>query len=59
MSLPLAFGTRLETIPTHMPYLWANPFQTAAWSERLAKFDSLKVGLVSAGSAWADIPAAS
>ena len=51
MSLPLAFGTRLETIPAPVPYLWANPFRAAAWRERLAKFGGIKVGLVWAGSA--------
>jgi hypothetical protein len=58
MSLPLAFGTRLRTIPAHTPYLRANPFQVAAWRERLAELDGVKVGLVWAGSAWAHIPAA-
>jgi tetratricopeptide (TPR) repeat protein len=50
MSLPLAFGTRLETIPAPVPYLWANPFRVAAWQERLAKLGGIKVGLVWAGS---------
>jgi tetratricopeptide (TPR) repeat protein len=50
MSLPLAFGTRLETIPAPVPYLWANPFRAAAWQERLAKLGGIKVGLVWAGS---------
>jgi tetratricopeptide (TPR) repeat protein len=59
MSLPLAFGTELGTIPAHSPYLRANPFHTAARRERLAKFDGAKIGLVWAGSAWAHIPAAS
>jgi len=50
MSLPLAFGTRVETIPAPVPYLWANPFRTAAWRERLAQLGGIKVGLVWAGS---------
>jgi tetratricopeptide (TPR) repeat protein len=50
MSLPLAFATRVETIPAPVPYLWANPFRVAAWRERLAKLDGIKVGLVWAGS---------
>jgi hypothetical protein len=58
MSLPLAFGTRLETIPAPVPYLWANPFRAAAWRERLAKLGGIKVGLVWAGSARLDNPAA-
>jgi hypothetical protein len=56
LSLPLAFGTHLETIPTPVPYLWANPFQTAAWRERLAQFTGLKVGLVWAGSGRFGVP---
>ena len=50
MSLPLAFGTRVETIPAPVPYLWANPFRAAAWRERLAPLVGIKVGLVWAGS---------
>ena len=50
MSLPLAFGTRVETIPSPVPYLWANPFRATAWRERLAQLGGLKVGLVWAGS---------
>jgi tetratricopeptide (TPR) repeat protein len=56
MSLPLAFSTRVETIPAPVPYLWANPFRAAAWDERLAKFGGLKVGLVWAGSGKFEIP---
>jgi tetratricopeptide (TPR) repeat protein len=50
MSLPLAFATRVETIPAPVPYLWPNPFRVAAWRERLARLDGVKVGLVWAGS---------
>lgn len=35
MSLPLAFGTRLETVPNRVPYLWAPVGQRAVWQERL------------------------
>jgi tetratricopeptide (TPR) repeat protein len=58
MSLPLAFGTRLETIPAPVPYLWANPFRAAAWRERLEKLGGIKVGLVWGGSARLDNPSA-
>ena len=37
MSLPLGFGTTLETIPTSSPYLHADPAKVAAWSDRLAE----------------------
>jgi tetratricopeptide (TPR) repeat protein len=36
MSLPLAFGTRLETLPAAVPYLAAPPERAAAWQARLA-----------------------
>jgi hypothetical protein len=49
MSLPLAFGTTLETIPAQTPPLRADPAASAAWSARLAGLAGLKVGLVWAG----------
>jgi tetratricopeptide (TPR) repeat protein len=50
MSLPLAFGTRLESIPAAVPYLSDDRFRTAAWRRRLAGYPGVKVGLVWAGS---------
>jgi tetratricopeptide (TPR) repeat protein len=50
MSLPLAFGTRHETIPATMPYLAAQPARAEAWRQRLADLAGLRVGLVWAGS---------
>ena len=51
LSLPLAFGTRLETIPAEIPYL---PYPAAAavqvWDERLPARDRLRVGLVWSGN---------
>ena len=35
LSLPRAFGTRLETIPSETPYLSAQPDRVARWAERL------------------------
>ena len=49
LSLPLAFGTRLETIPGRAPYLSAEPRQVAVWRERLKELAGLHVGLVWAG----------
>ncbi|MGD0461133.1 MAG: tetratricopeptide repeat-containing glycosyltransferase family protein [Tepidisphaeraceae bacterium] len=50
MSLPLAFGTTLETIPAEVPYLAAAPDRVAAWRERLGNPDGRRrVGLVWAG----------
>jgi len=61
MSLPLAFGSRVETIPAAIPYLRADAARMARWRERLDQEKawpstvnpppggSLKVGLVWAG----------
>lgn len=35
LSLPLALGTRIETIPATVPYLAASPARIARWRERL------------------------
>jgi tetratricopeptide (TPR) repeat protein len=50
-SLPLAFGTRLETIPSATSYLPA-PEQSRlqAWEGRLGPHDKLRVGLVWSGN---------
>ncbi len=48
MSLPIAFGTRIHTIPWNGPYLSADP---APWQPRLgAPSGRLRIGLVWAGS---------
>jgi tetratricopeptide (TPR) repeat protein len=50
-SLPLAFGTRLKTIPADMPYLPApDPARIHAWEARLGPHDRLRVGLVWSGN---------
>jgi tetratricopeptide (TPR) repeat protein len=49
-SLPLAFGTRLDTVPADTPYLSAPPERMQAWRERLGAHDRLRVGLVWAGN---------
>jgi tetratricopeptide (TPR) repeat protein len=49
LSLPLAFGTTLQTIPNNVPYLTADEPATLAWRQRLADLPGLKVGLVWAG----------
>jgi hypothetical protein len=58
MSLPLAFGTTLETVPAATPYLSADPALAANWQERLVGLDGLRVGLVWAGRRWLNFPAA-
>jgi tetratricopeptide (TPR) repeat protein len=52
MSLPLAFGTTLATIPASIPYLYADAAQSDAWRTRLAMMvpEGLRVGLVWAGN---------
>jgi len=50
MSLPLAFGTTLETIPANVPYLTPPSDRIAAWRHRMGDPDGrLRVGLVWAG----------
>jgi Flp pilus assembly protein TadD len=48
MSLPLHFGTTLDTIPNRLPYLSAAAGHVAAWRTRLPS-QKLKVGLVWSG----------
>jgi hypothetical protein len=52
LSLPLAFGTTLSSLPGAVPYLHADPELTAAWRARLAAVDiqGPRVGLVWAGN---------
>jgi tetratricopeptide (TPR) repeat protein len=52
MSLPRVFGTRLETVPSQVPYLRPDPQLAAAWLERMpraAPGRALRAGLVWAG----------
>ena len=54
MSLPLAFETRLETIPATVPYLKADATKVAYWAkqlgERMGEKKQKRVGLVWSGS---------
>jgi Flp pilus assembly protein TadD len=50
MSLPGIFHTTLETIPNHVPYLFADPGLGADWRQRLSSDHRKKVGIVFAGS---------
>ena len=50
-SLPLAFGTRLYTIPFADTYLPSPPAErVTAWEDRLGPHDRLRVGLVWSGN---------
>src|SRR6185437_3324451 len=51
MRLPLAIGTRLESIPAEIPYLpFPAPDRVQAWEDRLGPHDRLRVGLVWSGN---------
>jgi hypothetical protein len=50
-SLPLAFGTKLDTIPSRISYLPAPvKSRVQAWEDRLGSHDRLWVGLVWSGN---------
>jgi tetratricopeptide (TPR) repeat protein len=51
MSLPLACGTTLDTIPAEVPYVRAAAHRVAHWRVRLGEPRSRRVGIVWAGSA--------
>jgi tetratricopeptide (TPR) repeat protein len=49
-SLPLLFGTRMETIPRQVPYLFANPSLVEQWRESLAEIPGTRIGINWRGS---------
>ncbi len=50
LSLPLVFGTTLETIPEKIPYISADPTLVKKWREKIVLDNSkFKIGLVWAG----------
>jgi tetratricopeptide (TPR) repeat protein len=50
MSLPLAFGTTLQTVPAPTPYLHPDPATVEEW-RRIIKPQGLKIGICWQGSA--------
>ena len=58
LSLPLALGTTLETIPADIPYLFADASRAAIWRERIAPLaqNRFRVGLVWAGGHRPHVP---
>jgi tetratricopeptide (TPR) repeat protein len=59
MSLPMALGTKLHSIPATMPYLLADPRQVAVWRQGLAPTgaEARRMGVVWAGNPRRDNPA--
>jgi hypothetical protein len=51
MSLPLAFGTGLATIPADIPYIRVPADRVPKWRARLGESRALRVGIAWAGSA--------
>ncbi|CAB3760013.1 MULTISPECIES: tetratricopeptide repeat protein [Burkholderia] len=51
LSLPLLFGTTLDTIPAALPYLHALPERIEHWRARIETSAGLKIGLVWKGFA--------
>ena len=49
MSLPFLFNTNLDTIPSRIPYLFADHDKAASWGKRLTKA-TFKVGICWQGS---------
>jgi tetratricopeptide (TPR) repeat protein len=56
LSLPLIFGTTLETIPNAVPYLKAEPSKVSYWREKLGEKCKPRVGLVWSGGFRPDQP---
>ncbi|WP_136419776.1 tetratricopeptide repeat protein [Herbaspirillum sp. ST 5-3] len=50
LSLPLAFKTRLDTIPASVPYLHCDPDRLAMWRTRLGHGPGPRIGLVWSGN---------
>ena len=50
MSLPLAFKTKIITIPAHVPYLGVDLQKQSAWRERLGPKTRRRVGLAWSGN---------
>ena len=51
LSLPLAFGTTMQTIPADIPYLHADPAKISHWARKLGAKTRPRIGI-----AWSDNP---
>lgn len=56
MSLPHAFKTTLDTIPSTIPYIPSDQEKTEYWANKLGKKDKLRIGLVWSGGFRPDQP---
>jgi tetratricopeptide (TPR) repeat protein len=56
LSLPLAFDTRLETIPSDAPYLFAAEAKANTWRARLGRRERPRIGIVWAGDPRKRLP---
>ncbi len=51
LSLPLIFGTTLDTIPQNVPYITPDPARLRTWAEKIPASDKkIRVGLTWAGN---------
>jgi tetratricopeptide (TPR) repeat protein len=55
MSLPLAFRTTPDTVPTPMPYLRADVSRIKSWQQRLGPHSRPRIGLAWGGRRYAPI----
>ncbi|HET8997010.1 MAG TPA: tetratricopeptide repeat protein [Acetobacteraceae bacterium] len=52
LSLPLAFGTELDSVPATVPYLAPPPDLAQAWAARLGSAERPRIGLTWRGSSF-------
>jgi len=50
LSLPLAFGTDLDSIPASIPYVTADPARVFPWRQRLGPRKALRIGVAWSGN---------
>jgi tetratricopeptide (TPR) repeat protein len=45
LSLPRIFGTRIDSIPSRVPYLFADPALVESWRTRLSSLKGFRIGI--------------
>ncbi|OYV94189.1 MAG: hypothetical protein B7Z73_02960 [Planctomycetia bacterium 21-64-5] len=50
LSLPMVFGTTVETVPGEVPYLYAKPELIERWRKELSYIGALKIGIAWKGN---------